>query len=142
MGVKFKGYNNNKKQLVIIGGNMNGKDVSSEVSKSLKSLGFSFKKVTGAYEHEKGGQVLEQSFVVPYEDHDQYLTLFSLAMQFDQESILHVDNDRHARLEFIKGFQVLELGTLTPFTGKQFELLRDDLKRNFTHDGNYYWVTI
>lgn len=142
MGIKFTGYTNTNKPVIILGSDMNGIDVSSEVSKSLKSLGFRFKEVVGSYEHVNGEIVNEASFVVPYTEHTDFLTLFSLAKQFDQESILCLDKDRNTELHMIKDFNVFNLGKFTPLTKKQFDMIDEKFKKSYTFDGSYYYVTI
>jgi hypothetical protein len=143
MGLKFKGYKNEKQPVVILGSDMNGVDVSSEVAKSLKSLGFAFKEVVGSYEHVNGEIVNEKSFVVPYDESGQdYLALHGLAEHFGQESILRLTKDRTAILQFIDRTNGINLGKFTPLTMKQFELLDEKYKKSYTFDGSYYYVTI
>jgi len=137
-GSKFNGYGN-KKPVVLLGGNMGDKDVSSEIAKSLKSLGFPFRIVDGVY---KG--MVEKSFVIPYEvdNNNDINTLIGISEHFNQESVLILDRNRNAKLFFIDGFKITKLGKFTPFTEKEFNLLSDDLKESYTFDGDYYYVCI
>ena len=142
MGTKFTGYTNTNKPVIILGSDMNGEDVSSEVSKSLKSLGFRFKEVVGSYEHVNGEIVNEASFVVPYNGRGEFFSLFSIAEHFGQESILTLTEDRTAILQFINRNERINLGRFTPLTKKQFDMIDEKFKKSYTFDGDYYYITL
>ena len=112
-------------------------DVSGQVKRSLISLGFNFKEVVGSY-----NGIAEKTFVIPFTNDAEKKTIISVAKHFSQESILVLDVERNATLEFISKQDNVELGKFTAFTKSQFNLLRNDLKENYTFDGSYYYIAV
>lgn len=100
------------------------------VHKHLTNHGVPFKEVDGQYggEHEK-------SFLVGSSDYD---LVYGLAQEYEQESILLVDEDRQATLRFVGDYtgesNDLHLGT--------FERTYHPKGRDYTFDPstNQYWV--
>lgn len=140
MGTKFTGYGA-KQPFIILGSDMHGVDKSHEIESSLKSLGLNFRRVFGGYESILGDHILERSFVIPYKDIQSFKSLMGLAYHFEQESILHVTEQRDASLLFMDKDE-MHLGKFTPFTKKEFDMLNEQLTRNFTFDGDYYYITV
>lgn len=102
---------------------------TADLYKSLRSLNIPFKTVVGVY---KG--VKEESFVTTPRDASEFSTVLSLASHFDQESVLHLDSNRRAKLIF-RGGQVEHLGY---FTSVPEKIAR--AQDAYTQDGDDFYI--
>lgn len=97
--------------------------------RKLTQLGFSFRKVSGAYHG-----VNEVSYLVLVESDGQYASLFRLADAFGQEAIITVDANGYAALFAADGNHIQELGEFLEVTAYQAVA-----EGNYTYvDGRYY----
>jgi len=78
---------------------------TDELRAALASSNYSFKEVLGMY---KG--VSETSFFVEYNNGGALADLNSLASFYDQESILHLDEDRNASLVYCDSDEETKVG--------------------------------
>lgn len=67
------------------------------LKKRLIQEGFVHKSVSGKY-----AGLLEQSFVVKIDDQKKEDLLFSIAQEFEQDSVLVLDSDRNAHLVYLQ----------------------------------------
>lgn len=89
-----------------------------------------FKKVLGSYK----GQT-ENSFVAIVNNDAKLNVIIDIANQWSQESILVVDENRKAKLVFMKGLEVQKLGDFRPI-----DVLEAQNLDNWTLDGTQYYA--
>lgn len=89
-----------------------------------------FKQVLGSYK----GQT-ENSFVAIVNDDAKLNVIIDIADLWSQESILVVDENRKAKLVFMKGLEVQKLGDFRPI-----DVLEAQNLDNWTLDGTQYYA--
>jgi len=128
---------NNSKSVVIF--SVEKKDLNKVQNKArtepiesyLKRAEIPFKKIIGSY-----FGTLETSFIISHKNYTEDRILRGeIFDRFDQESILHVDKDKTAKLEYSGGF-FEEIGTLKRVTVAEAMNNED----NFSIDGNSAYI--
>jgi len=80
----------------------------------MDKLDIAFKQVQGVYTYNNGEIVTETSFLVSAKDFDSHLKTLVFGRTFSQESILRLDNERSATLDY--GEYIEDLGQFVSTT--------------------------